>query len=156
MNDDIAANAQVAPQRPDLLSSDFLSPADELPALQALIERQAERIDQLNRQIKTHRESMKGILENDTALSEAEVQAETITKAVKERKKSLTDAPEFRELRAKTAELRDEAKELEESLNTHLLSYYDKTKVKTIDLPTGEREFKIRAKLIPKKQEKNL
>lgn len=142
------------------MNDDGLTPAtqppslqEELAALQALIERQAERIDQLHGQIKTHRDSMKGILENDTELSEAEVQAETITKAVKERKKSLTDSPEFRELRAKAAELKDEVKELEESLNSHLLSYYDKTKVKTIDLSGGEREFKIRAKLMPKKKE---
>jgi thymidylate synthase len=95
---------------------------------------------------------MKSILENDEHLSEASVKAEQATKDVKEQKKKLTDSPEFREQRTKVVELRDELKELEETLNSHLLSYYQQTGIKTFDTSEGDqREFKVYAKVLPKK-----
>ncbi len=126
---------------------------DTLSALQVLVERQIERMDTLKRQVKTHAESMKSIVENDTELSEVENQVKEMSKKVKERKKTLTESPEFRELRAKATELKEEVKELEESLNTHLLSYYQQTGVKTIDLQSGARDFKIVARVLPKKEQ---
>lgn len=123
-----------------------------LQALQALIERHIQQTDDVRGKLKTLSESMKSLLDNDTPLSEVEEQATELTKKVKERKRNVMEAPEFRSLRAKVGELKDEVKELEEALNTHLLSYYQQTGVKTVDLSSGQqREFKIIAKVLPKK-----
>lgn len=123
-----------------------------LATLQALLERQAERADELKRQIKMVNEAMKSIVENDEKLSEAVVQADQATKQVKERKKTLTESPEFRQQRSKAVELKDELKELEETLNSHLLSYYHQTGIKVFDTSTGtQREFKVYARILPKK-----
>ena len=126
---------------------------DTLTALQALLERQTERTDELRRQLRMLSESMKAILENDTQLSEAAVLAEHATKQIKVRKKTLTESPEYRQDRVKSVEMKDELKELEESLNNNLLSYYQQTGVKTFDTTGGEqREFRIHAKVLPKKK----
>lgn len=98
---------------------------------------------------------MKTIFENDTDLVENETQVQEVSKKSKERKRILIESPEFRELRAKSSELKDEVKELRESLNSYLLTYYQRTGVKTVDLAAGgQREFKVIAKLLPKKGEK--
>jgi len=81
---------------------------DTLTALQALLERQTERTDELRRQLRMLSESMKAILENDTQLSEAAVLAEHATKQIKERKKTLTESPEYRQDRVKSVEMKDE------------------------------------------------
>lgn len=128
---------------------------NDVATLQTLIERQIERLDAVRQQIRTHTDSMKSIFENDTELAENETQVQEVSKKSKARKKTLTEAPEFRELRAKSAELKDEVKELQESLNSYLLTYYQQTGVKTVDLGAGgQREFKVIAKLLPKKGDK--
>ena len=130
-------------------------PQNDVATLQALIERQIQRLDTVLQQIRTHTDSMKTIFENDTDLVENETQVQEVSKKSKERKKILIESPEFRELRAKSVELKDEIKELRESLNSYLLTYYQQTGVKTVDLAAGgQREFKVIAKLLPKKGEK--
>ncbi len=125
---------------------------DTLSALQALLERQAERVDDLRRKIRAASESMKSIMDNDEKLTEVTQAIEKVSQDMKSRKKTLTDSPEFREQRSKTVELKDELKELEESLNSHLISYFQQTGVKTFDTTGGDqREFKLYAKVLPKK-----
>lgn len=125
---------------------------DTLTSLQALLERQSERVDELRRQIRMINEGMKSILENDEKLSEVAQKADQITKEVKERKKSLTESPEYRQQKAKAIEFKDELKELEETLNSHLISYFQQTGVKTFDTTGGDqREFKVYAKVLPKR-----
>lgn len=125
---------------------------DTLSALQALLERQAERVDDLRRKIRAASESMKSIMDNDEKLAEVTQAAEKVSLDIKSRKKTLTESPEFREQRTKTIELKDELKELEESLNSHLISYFQQTGVKTFDTTGGDqREFKVYAKVLPKK-----
>ncbi len=124
-----------------------------LEALQSLIERHIQFSDDMKHQIKTVSESMKSMLENDTELTEIAEQAKEMTKKVASRKKTIAESPEFRSFRAKLVEMKDELKELEEALNTHLLTYYQQTGVKTVDLSTGkQREFRITARVLPKKQ----
>lgn len=127
-----------------------------LEALQALIERHIQQTDDLKQKIKTVSESMKSMLENDTQLSEVEAEAREVSKKVLERKRSIGESPEFRSFRAKIGEMKDELKELEESLNTHLLSYYQQTGVKTVDMAGGgQREFRIVAKVLPQKKQES-
>lgn len=129
---------------------------DTLSALQALLERQSERVDELRKQLRMVSEGMKSILENDVELTEAVQVADQASKKLKDRKKNLTQSPEFRQQQTKSGELKDELKEIEESLNTHLLSYYQQTGVKTFDTSNGDqREFKLIAKVLPKKGSKH-
>lgn len=123
-----------------------------LPALQALIERHIQRVDDLKGKLKELTGSMKSIVENSAELTDVQQKAEELVKEVKEKKKKLTESQEFRELRTKTVELKDELKELEEALNNHLLSYYKHTGVKVVDLSGGiQRAFKVIARVLPKK-----
>ena len=125
---------------------------DTLSALQSLLERQTERVDDLRRKIRAVNESMKSIIDNDEKLAEVSQAAEKASQDMNARKKTLTESPEFRDQRSKTVELKDELKELEESLNSHLISYFQQTGVKTFDTTGGDqREFKVYAKVLPKK-----
>lgn len=129
-----------------------VSETDTLMALQGLVERQAMRVDEIREKIKSLSESMRSIFENDNEYSSQEEYVKEASKKVKDRKANLTQSPEFRELSAKSVELKDELKELEESLNTHLLSFYQQTGVKVFDTSNGtQREFKVLAKLLPKR-----
>jgi|GEM_PF-1508029 len=129
------------------------NPTDTLVPLQGLIENQIERLDELHSQLKETTERSRSIIENDEELQKVEEETKTVANKVKERKSVVVNSPEFREIRAKTVELKDEIKELEESLNSHLLSYYQTTGVKTVDMSSGvQREFKITAKVLSKKE----
>lgn len=121
-------------------------------ALQAVAERQAMRIDEIREKVKTLSDSMKSIFDNDNEFSSQEEYVKEASKKAKDRKASLTQSPEFRELSAKAAELKDELKELEESLSNHLLSLYQQTGARVFDTSGGsQREFKVHAKLLPKR-----
>lgn len=121
-------------------------------ALQAVAERQAMRIDEIREKVKTLADSMKSIFDNDNEFSTQEESVKEASKKAKERKSALTQSPEFRELSAKAVELKDELKELEESLSNHLLSLYQQTGARMFDVAGGkQREFKVHAKLLPKR-----
>lgn len=140
---------QVTPNQVEVAAE--TAPQDELPALQALIERQAERADQLRGQIKTIQDSLKSILENDPELVMAEEAAKSHTDKAKSRKKNLTQSPEYRSHLSKMSEIKDELKELEESLNSFLISFFQKTGVKAVDTSDGsQREFRLKARLLSK------
>lgn len=126
--------------------------ASTLMALQALVERQAIRVDDIREKVRALSESMRSVFENDNEYNSQEEYVKEASKKVKDRKSQLTQSPEFRELSAKSAELKDELKELEESLNGHLLSFYQQTGVKVFDTSNGsQREFKVMARLLPKR-----
>ena len=127
--------------------------SDTLMPLQSLIENQISRLDELRAQLKETSERSRSIIENDEELQKVEEETKAVANKVKERKSVVVNSPEFREVRAKTVELKDEIKELEESLNSHLLSYYQTTGVKTVDMSSGaQREFRITAKVLSKKE----
>jgi hypothetical protein len=92
-------------------------------------------------------------LENDVELKQAEEQAKETAVKSKERKSNLQKSPEYQQFRSKVETISDEIKELEESLNTHLLNYFQQTGVKSVDLSSGgQREFRILAKVLPRKE----
>src|SRR3990167_7262645 len=110
---------------------------DTLTALQVLLERQTERVDELLRKIRAASESMKSILDNDEKLAEVSQSAERASQDMKSRKKTLTESPEFREQRGKTVELKDERRELEKPLNTLLFCFSKQPGKKTKSVGYG-------------------
>jgi predicted nucleic acid-binding Zn-ribbon protein len=124
---------------------------DTIVSLQNIAERQAMRIDDLRDKRKSLKESMRSFLENDNEYSTQQESVKEVSKKLKERKGSLTQSPEYRELSAKEAEMKDEQKELEESLGGHLLSIFKQTGAKVFDMSNGsQREFSIVARIKPK------
>ena len=126
--------------------------AENLTALQNLIERNADELDRLHQKQKELRESLKNVFENDAQLTEAEDQVAEITRQLKERKQNLDNSPEVRQLKLKLGEIKEEVKEIEETLNNHLINLFQLTGSSSFDTSDGDqREFVVRAKVKPKK-----
>jgi methyl-accepting chemotaxis protein len=125
--------------------------ADTLLSLQNLIERNANELDRLNGDLKEMRQSLKNIFDNDPALSEATEQAQKATTEIKERKQQIDNNPEVRQLKLKMVDLKEEMKEIEETLNNHLINLFQMTGSNSFDTSDGDqREFVLRAKVKPK------
>jgi hypothetical protein len=125
---------------------------DTLTATQAIIGRQAARLDELKADLKRINDSLRSILDNDQELAQAEEQAKEYTKKQKERKQQLSQNAESMQLKYKLKELREQMKEIEESLNNHLINFFQMTGAKVFDTDVGEqREFKITARVLAKK-----
>jgi chromosome segregation ATPase len=121
-------------------------------AVQALIERLCSQLDEVKEKQKETRQSLTNVFANDQQLSEFENQAKNASKAFKQRKTELQQTPEAKQLSAKLKEMSEEVKDIEDSLTNHLISYFQMTGTKSFSTLTGEeREFKVLAKLLPKK-----
>lgn len=126
--------------------------AGTVMATQAIIERQAARLDSLKGDLKQINDSLRSILDNDAELSQMEMELKEAGKKQKERKAKLVQSAESTQLKYKLKEVREQMKELEESLNNHLLNYYQLTGTKVFDTSSGEqREFRVTAKILSKK-----
>lgn len=129
------------------------SAGDTVMATQAIINRQAQRLDSLKEDTRKINDSLKSILENDAQLVGFENELKESSKRLKERKASLTQSAESVQLKYKLKEVREQIKELEESLNNHLLNYFQLTGTKVFDTDSGQqREFKVFAKILGKKK----
>ncbi len=127
--------------------------ASTVMALQAIIGRQSAKLDELKQEAKQMTDSLRSIVENDQELSQIEEQAKEATRKQKERKQMLSNNPESTQIKYKLKELKDSIKDVEESLNNHLLNFYQMTGVKVFDTEDGsQREFEVRAKLRGKKK----
>ncbi|HSW90274.1 MAG TPA: hypothetical protein VLH19_05410 [Patescibacteria group bacterium] len=127
-------------------------PESSLLALQGVIARQTARLDTLREDLKKVNESFKGLFENDTQLQEAVGEAKEATLKQKTRKQAVAQSPESMQIKYKITEIKEQIKDLDDSLNNHLINYYQQTGVKFFDSETGEqREFDVRAKLKAKK-----
>lgn len=125
---------------------------DSVMATQAIINRQAERLDTLKDDLKKINDSLKSIMDNDAELAQSEMELKEAGKKQKERKAKLSQNAESMQLKYKLKEVRESMKELEESLNNHLLSYYQLTGTKVFDTDSGEqREFKVSARIMGRK-----
>lgn len=128
------------------------SGGESVMATQAIINRQAERLDTLKDDLKKINDSLKSIMDNDAELAQSEMELKEASKKQKERKTRLAQNAESMQLKYKLKEVRESMKELEESLNNHLLSYYQLTGTKVFDTDSGEqREFKVSARIMGKK-----
>ena len=81
--------------------------------------------------------------------------AKEAAEAFKKRKQELKDSVEAKEATAKAKEVREEIKDIEESLTNHLLNYYQITGTKSFPTPDGEeREFRLNARILPNRNKK--
>lgn len=126
--------------------------AETLNTLQNLIERHALDLEEIRKQMKEKRESLRSFFENDTTLAEAEAEAQAFTTKVKERKSQLQSDPQVTSLKIQIGELREQQKELEETLSNHLVNYHSMTNSKSFDTSDGDQwDFSIKAKIRPRK-----
>ncbi len=126
---------------------------DTVMATQAIINRQAQRLDSLKEDIHKVNDSLRSILDNDQELSATENEVKEASKKLKERKAQLTQSAETVQLKYKLKEIREQIKELEESLNNHLLNFYQLTGTKVFDTDSGQqREFRVYARILGKKK----
>jgi chromosome segregation ATPase len=129
--------------------------AETLTTLQNLVERHALELEEIKGKLRDHRTSLKDVYENDPALSEAQAELETHSVKVKDRKAQLQSNPEAMTLKTKIGELREQQRELEETLSNHLVNYHTLTNSNSFDTSDGDQwEFSITAKIKPRKKHK--
>lgn len=169
MSDATQPTSPVEPQEEEMISSqdtpeetakkvdldDEVAASDEvaqtLTSLQNLIERNANELDRLRQELKEHRQSLKNVFDNDATLNEVEQIAQEATVKIKERKQTIDAQPEVRQLKLKIADTREEMKEIEETLNSHLISLFQMTGSQSFDTSDGDqREFTLKAKVMSK------
>lgn len=122
--------------------------AEAYQSVKNIVARKAVQADELKEKLKEYNESLKNVLVNDAELAEAEDKAKEAKVAVVKRKKSLNDSPEVKNLKLKQAEVKEELKDVEDSLSNQLLQLYQITGVKEFETAAGEvREFNIKAKI---------
>lgn len=122
--------------------------AETLDATQNLIIRLTQQLEDLQKQQRDLKEMLKNVFDNDDKLQQAEQIVDEQSKTAKLRKTELSQTPQAIELKMKIADLSEDVKMVMESLNTHLLNYYQLTGSKAVDFPGGEeREMDIRARL---------
>jgi predicted nuclease with TOPRIM domain len=121
-------------------------------AVQNLIARLSAQLDELNQTVRSQREMLSNVYENDATLAEAKEKVQAIKNEEKAQQTKLSETEEVIGIKTKIAEITEDIKMVKESLNTHLLNYYQMTGSTTVDLPDGtEREFTVNANLKPKK-----
>lgn len=126
--------------------------ASTLLSLQNLIERNANELDVKKQQLKQLREQLKNVFDNDTELANVSEQATKITQQLKERKQSIDNQPEVRQLKLKMVDLKDEVKEIEETLNLSCINLFQMTGSNSFDTSDGDqREFELKARVKSKK-----
>jgi hypothetical protein len=136
-------------------SEDILAPAEpidaeSLTATEGLVQRLSSQLDELKVKQKELADMLKGIFDNDEEFTKAQTIATESQKALKDRQASLNGSQQVQELRTKITDLREDMKMVQDSLNTHLVNYFQMTG--TTSFPTGdgnEREFSLLAKLKP-------
>ncbi|MBD3279126.1 MAG: hypothetical protein GF390_00255 [Candidatus Pacebacteria bacterium] len=143
----------------DQSSDDEVAKSDQLAetliSLQGLIERHADRLQDIKAQLKDKRQSLRNVFTNDTQLSTAKDKASEYSQEVRQRKSQLQSDPQVTSLQVGIKELKEQQKELEQTLSNHLLRYYGITKSTSFDTSDGDQwEFKIKAKVKPRRRKK--
>lgn len=126
---------------------------ETLQATESLIQRLSNQLDELKTKQKELREMLKGIFDNDEELTKAlEVSKEAAT-ALKDRQSHLNTTTEVKELKAKITDVREDTKMVQDSLNLHLVNYFQLTGTQSFPTVDGnEREFTLKAQLKPVKK----
>lgn len=144
-------SAQTISEDDEVEASDKV--AETLMTLQSLVERHALELEDIKTKLRDHRESLRDVFENDPSLSEAQAEMEVHSLKVKDRKVQLQSNPESMSLKAKIGDLREQQKELEETLSNHLVNYHSLTHSNSFDTSDGDQwEFSITAKIKPRKK----
>lgn len=127
--------------------------AESLNATQGLVVRLATQLDQLKVKQKELSDMLKGIFDNDEDFTTAQTAATESQKALKDRLAFLNNTPEVQNVRVKLTEVREDTKMVQDSLNVHLVNYFQMTGVTSFPTPDGnERDFTLQAKLKPIKK----
>jgi len=135
----------------EVATSDQL--AETLMHLQAVIERNANELNELNQKLKEKRSMFKNIFESDANLAELEEEYVKILDKLKEAKARVQSSPEAMALKTQVAELNEQKKEVEETLSSHLLNYYQLTGSTSFDTSDGDQwEFVVKAKVKSRKR----
>ena len=138
------ADDSAQPQQPQL---------DQLQQLEALVGRKVSQIDELKEKLKNFREQVKNVADNDDQLQTAEQAANDVITAIQKRKAEIRNLPEVKSVKMQMKQVGDEIKELQESLNNHLVNLHQLTGTKEFTTLAGDtREFDLVAKLKPKKK----
>jgi hypothetical protein len=86
-------------------------------------------------------------------LTKAEDDAKKLKKQVTARKSQLMNSPEAVSIKLKLQEVKEDLKDIEDSLSTQLLTLYQLTGVQEFETDEGEvREFVIKARVKAKKK----
>ena len=121
---------------------------ESFEATKGLIQNLSLSLDELTIQQRELKERLDNILINDAQLSQLEANQKEAATAYKKRRKDLLESVEAREVKTKMSEVKDEVREIKESLTHHLLNYYQVTGVQSFETPSGdEREFSFSAKI---------
>lgn len=122
--------------------------AETLQYLQNLIERNAMQLKGVKEELREKRESLQNMMENDQTLAEAQELAKAQMESVKQRRATIQSSPEAMNYKNEVSELREKQKEIEETLNSHLLNYYQLTNSTSFDTSDGDQwDFTVKAKL---------
>lgn len=129
--------------------------AETLNSLQNLIERHANRLETIKQELREKRNGMRNFFENDTQLNEAQDQVDQNAVQLKERKSQLQADPQITSLKVGIGELREQQKEIEETLSNHLINYHSLTNSTSFDTSDGDQwEFNIKARIKPRRKRK--
>ena len=121
-------------------------------ATRNIISNQIEKIDEIKRKQKLFKEQIDDLVLNNESYQGAEELAKEATKKAKELKANIMQTQAYKELKSKIKELREDQKDLQESLSGHLLDLYQTTGVMEYESPGGDvYEYKISAKIGSKK-----
>ncbi len=135
----------------EVATSDQL--AETLQHLQAVIERNANELAQLNQKLKEKRLMFKNVIKSDANLAELEEEYVKILDKLKEAKARVQSSPEATSLKTQIAELNEQKKEIEETLSSHLLNYYQLTGSTSFDTSDGDQwEFIVKARVKNRKK----
>lgn len=140
----------------DLTLEDEVEQSDEfaetLHSLENLIESKANKVMRIKQEMKKKRQMVKDVYANDAELTETEEKKEEVYQAWRERKAKLKESPEVKQLKRELKDMRNERKDVEESLSNHLINYHQMTNSTSFDTSDGDQwEFKIKAKVKNKK-----
>ncbi len=122
-------------------------------ATRSIITRQIVQLEEIKHKMRIFTEQIQDMVENSEALSIAEKESKEASKKAKEIKTNILQSQAAKNLKMQVQELRDEQKDLVDSMSGHLLDLYQTTGVMEFEAPDGSvYEYKISAKLGGKKQ----
>lgn len=128
--------------------------AKTLQSLEKVVESKAKKLMRLKDEMKKKRQMIKNVFENDQDFQEVAEQKTEVYQQWRQRKSELNETVQVRQLKDDLRELKDERKDLEESLSNHLINYHQLTNSTSFDTSEGDQwEFKIKAKVKSKKVE---
>lgn len=136
------------PLNPPAVYENLVSPAETLASLQSVIERHAVQLKEIKKKQKLVREQEVSLLDNDPEYSRRVDEAERYVQAIKQEKARVKSTPESVAIKLKKDELKEEEKELAESLSNHLANYFNLTGSKVFDTSDGKQiKFKVKASI---------